>query len=137
VKDELDRFLEGIKGVTCLTERLKIYAPTCDGRCLPEVEELRDRVNRVAGGSTVYDAEGSWFNEETGRVETEPVKVIEAGHRCFSEDEAREIAEAIASYARRAGQHSMAVYGSSLYIAETPELLQAYERFKDRKPTVF
>jgi len=136
VDDELERFLGGIKGVTCLVERLKIYAPTCYGKCVPQVDKLISRVNRVTGGSTVYDAEGSWYNEEQGKVETEPVRVIEAGHRCFSEEEAGRLAEAVSDYARDAGQHSMAVYGSSFYIAETPELLEAYERFKDRKPTV-
>lgn len=136
VEDELDRFLEGIKGVTCLTDMLRIYAPTCHGKCLLEVDRLIDSVNRVTGGSTVYDAEGSWFNEELGKVETEPVRMIEAGHRCFSEEDAGKIAEAISEYTRDAKQHSMAVYGSNLYIAETPDLLKAYEKFKEKKPTI-
>ena len=134
--DELDSFLEGIKGVTCLVERLKIYAPTCHGKCVPQVDRLIGEVNRVTGGSTVYDAEGSWFNEELGKVETEPVRVIEAGHRCFSEEEAGKLAEAISDYAKDAKQYSIAIYGSNFYIAETPELLEAYEKFKEKKPTV-
>jgi len=137
VRDELNRFLRSISGVTCFTENLKIYAPTCYGKCVDKVERLRDRVNQVAGGSTVYDAEGSWYNEDEGRVETEPVKVIEVAHNCFSEDEAEKIAGAIADYAREAGQSAMAVHGSSFYIAETPELLEAYDKFKDRKPRTF
>ncbi|MEM2188972.1 MAG: hypothetical protein QXG35_06540 [Nitrososphaerota archaeon] len=51
--------MRGIKGVTCFRERLKIYAPTCYGKCIDAVEKLISNVNRVTDGSTVYDAEGS------------------------------------------------------------------------------
>lgn len=136
VEDELRKFLNRIKGVVCLRERLKIYAPTCYGKCVGEVEELISRINEVIGGSTVYDAEGSWFNERLGRVETEPVKVIEAAHHCLSEEEARKIVEAIADYARKTNQTSVAVYEGNFYIAETPELLEAYKKFKEKKPIV-
>ncbi|MEM4603439.1 MAG: hypothetical protein QW842_06535 [Candidatus Nezhaarchaeales archaeon] len=63
VEDKLEEFLRGIKGVTCFRERLKIYAPTCHGKCVDAVERLIKRVNEVIGGSTVYDAEGFWVSE--------------------------------------------------------------------------
>jgi len=52
----------------------------------------------------------------------------------ISEDDAHRIVGAIADYARSAKQYSIAVHGSNFYIAETPELLEAYEKFKEKKP---
>ena len=134
VEDELRRWLQTVRGVTCYRDKLKIYAPTCYGRCLREVEELIAEVNKIVGGSTVYDAEGSWVTPE-GRVETEPVKVIEAAHHCLSRDEAVKLARAITEYARKANQSAIAVEAGSFYIAETPRLLEAYRRISERLPT--
>lgn len=135
VKDRLEEFLRSIRGVTCFRERLKIYAPTCYGRCTDAVERLAKRVSEVIGGCTVYDAEGLWVSEG-GRLEREPVKVIEAAHHCLSREEAERVVSAVAEYAREAKQEALAIYGANFYIAPTPELLKAYERMVERKPVV-
>jgi hypothetical protein len=129
IEDQIERWLREVKGVECYPEKIKIYAPTCYDTCLPEVERLIERVNRIFKGSTVYDAEGSWVTEE-GKVETEPVKVIEVGHRCAGLKEARELAEAIVEYATKANQQYLSVHQGSFFIARTPELLKAYENLK-------
>ena len=131
VEDELSTFLERISGVTCFRERTKIYAPTCRGKCISEVGKLIEKVNMLTGGSTVYDAEGSWIDPETGKVETEPVKVIEAAHHCLSREQAEKLVEALSEYAREAKQTAIAIYsGNQFYIAETPKLLKIYEEKK-------
>jgi len=132
VKDALEEWLKNIKGVTCFTEVLRIYAPTCYGECIDAVERLLDRLNKIFGGSTVYkDCQGCWFNEEENRMECEPVWVIEIGHRCLTPEEAKEVAKAIVDYAREANQYSVAIAGSNFYIAESSRMLKAYKKLKE------
>jgi len=132
VRDEIEAWLRGIKGVTCFTEKMKVYAPTCHDRCLPAVEKLISRINSIFGGSTVYDAEGTWVSDT--RVEREPVKVIEVGHRCAEPDTARAFAEAIAEYAEEADQQAIAIHQTDFYIAERPELIEAFKELKEEVP---
>jgi len=132
VEDEIDKWLSGIKGVTCFTEKMKVYAPTCYGRCTDAVERLIEKINMLFGGSTVYDAEGTWI--EDTKVYREPVKVIEVGHRCTREDEARAFAEALVEYAKAADQHAIAVHQTDFYIASTPEMIEAFKKLKEQVP---
>ena len=132
VRDEIESWLRGIKGVTCFTEKMKVYAPTCDGKCIDAVEKLISRINTIFGGSTVYDAEGTWV--EDTRVIREPVKVIEVGHRCTRPEEARAFAEAITEYAREANQSAIAIHQNDFYIAETPEMIKAFKELKEEVP---
>jgi len=132
VRDEIEAWLRGIKGVTCYTEKMKVYAPTCHDRCLPAVEKLISRINSIFGGSTVYDAEGTWVSDT--RVEREPVKVIEVGHRCTRPEEARAFAEAIVEYAEEADQQAIAIHQTDFYIAERPELIEAFKELKEEVP---
>jgi hypothetical protein len=132
VEDEIAKWLRAIPGVTCFTEKMKVYAPTCHDRCLPAVEALISRINTIFGGSTVYDAEGTWVKDS--RVEREPVKVIEVGHRCTDPERAREFASAIVDYARSAEQSAIAIHQNDFYIAETPELIEAFKRLKATVP---
>jgi hypothetical protein len=135
VRRTLDAFLERIRGVTCFPERMKVYAPTCHGACLPAVERLVDRISRVAGGATVYEGEGYWIDDR-GNLVREPVKVIEVGHNCFSREELAKVVSAIADYAVEAKQDSIAVYGANFYIAPRDALLEAYRRLVEEKPTL-
>ena len=132
LKDEIEKWLKNVEGVMCFTEKMKIYAPTCYGQCMDAVEKLIKKVNKIFGGSTVYDAEGSWVEDD--RVITEPVKVIEVGHRCTDPETAREFAEAIVEYAEEAGQSAIAIHQNDFYIAPTPELLKTYEKIKRKVP---
>jgi hypothetical protein len=132
VKDEVERWLGSITGVTCYPEKMKVYAPTCRGKCLPAVERLVKRLNELFGGSTVYDAEGTWTSPE-GRVEREPVKVIEVAHHCTDPEAARRFAEALVDYAVEAKQEAMAVSQGSFYIAPTPELVEGLKRLRMRR----
>jgi hypothetical protein len=132
VRDEVEAWLRSIKGVTCFTEKMKIYAPTCHDTCLPAVEKLIARLNALFGGTTVYDAEGTWVSDT--RLEREPVKVIEVGHRCTDPDSARRFAEAIAEYAQEAKQEAIAIHQTDFYIARTPELIEAFKKLKEKVP---
>jgi len=132
VRDEIEAWLRGIKGVMCFTEKMKVYAPTCNDKCLPAVEKLIDRINMIFGGSTVYDAVGTWV--EDTRVEREPVKVIEVGHRCAEPDTARAFAEAITEYAEEADQKAIAIHQTDFYIAERPAMIEAFKQLKEEVP---
>ena len=97
-------------------------------KCKDAVEELNSKVLETFGGSTVYDAEGCWISEETGETECEPVKVIEVGHHCTDRETAKKLIQAIKDYAVKAKQYSVAVSQGSFYIAETEELVKAFEK---------
>ena len=60
--DEVRKWLAGVKGGVCYPDNVKIYAPTCNGRCVREVNELTHTVNKLFGGSTVYPATGGTIN---------------------------------------------------------------------------
>lgn len=129
-EDELEKFLERIEGVTCFTETMRVYAPTCHGTCLDEVETLKERLDRIFGGSTVYDAEGRFFDETVGKVETEPVKVIEVAHHCLRPKDAKNIVESIRDYSRGADQNFLAISQGNFYIASREALLASLERLR-------
>jgi len=129
IEDELRRFLMGVRGTVCFPDKTRIYAPTCYGECIDEVNKLIEEVNKLFGGSTVYDAVGSWYNEEKGIIETEPVKVIESAHNCLTKEGAERLMKAITNYGRRANQTAISVEnGNQFYIARTEDLLQALKR---------
>ncbi len=37
IKETIDKWLFSVPKVSCYRERLKIFAPTCDDKCLPAV----------------------------------------------------------------------------------------------------
>jgi len=123
--DELDRFLSRVSrhGGICFPTRVKVYAPTCNDRCIGAVEKLYRRMTSMFGGATVYrSAVGTWADPSTGRVEEEPVWVIEVAHNCLSDTQAQEFADALLEYAREADQKYIAVAQGAFYVLPTEEL---------------
>lgn len=132
VRDEVEAWVKSIKGATCYPSRMKIYAPTCYGKCMPEVEKLISNVNRLFGGSTVYNAEGTWVSDS--EVETEPVKVIEVGHHCADPERARELGKALGDYAVKAKQEAISIMSGSFYIARSKDLVETYKKLSEKLP---
>lgn len=141
--DEIEKWLNSIGKETCFRERIKVYAPVnCGGddrmcrcgrrhiksheNCEEAVEELVVGINRLFGGSTVYDAQGSWMDGK-GMLVVEPVKVIEAGHRCVSGDVAEKFAEIISRFAKDSSQDAMAITQGNFYLADTPKIASAFK----------
>jgi len=130
--DPIGEWLNRIKGRVCYPDAMKVFAPTCYGKCEVAVEELITSMNKIFGGSTIYTAEGSWSSDST--LETEPVKVIEVGHNCTDPKKASEFARAIRKYAKKAEQKAMAIHQGSFYMASTPALLKTYIKSQKRTP---
>lgn len=129
--DEIEKWLKSIKGTLCFRERMKVYAPTCNNRCNDAVEELIVSMNKLFGGSTVYDAHGSWVDK--GLLVVDPVKVIEVGHSCVDKESAKKFAEAVSTYATRANQKAISVSQGNFYLADTPQIVEAFrERFRKK-----
>ena len=126
--DEVRKWLAGIGGGVCYPDNVKIYAPTCKGKCLREVNELTDTVSRLFGGSTVYPAAGAWIDESTGKMDTEPVRVIEAAHNCTDPAVARELGKAIVKYATRTRQKWLAVRAGKFYMGPQQEFIRRFVR---------
>lgn len=136
VKQIIDKWLKDVPNVSCYRERLKIYTPTCDDKCLPAVQELIKKVNELFGGSTIYDnCTGCWFDEKNEKVLCEPVKVIEVGHNCSRKEDLAQLMDAIADYAAKTNQDSMSIQNGRFYIAETDDLLKKYEKLTAEVPT--
>ena len=132
----IDKWLTTVPNVSCYRERLKIFAPTCDDKCLPAVQKLIETVNELFGGSTIYDqATGCWFDEKNDKVLCEPVKVIEVGHNCSRKEDLVQLMDAIATYATKTEQDSLSIQNGRFYIAETDDLLNKYEKLTAEVPT--
>lgn len=133
----IDKWLaEEVKGEekVCHTEKLKIYAPTCKGKCEWAVNQLVDDVNKVLMGTTTYDkATGCWWSNEKKKVECEPVRVIEVAHSCQTGQQLTDIMAAIVKYGKQAEQHSISILNNRFFITETPELSKAFEALAEKQ----
>lgn len=137
VSTTLDKWLGAIPGRMCFTETLKVYVPTGYGdlRAQKAVNELVQEVADLLGGATVYEqARGCWVDE--GKMECEPVKVIEAGHQCHTPKDLRRLSTALVRYAQKARQKAIAVRNNKFYIAESKDILDLWlrESLKEEVP---
>ena len=122
-KEILNRWLASVPDAICFTQKMKLYLPTCCGNCETEVLQLRDRVNEIFGGSTVYeDTQGCWFDPKDKKVLCEPIKVIEVAHNCTDKETLKQLVDAITDYAEKTKQHSVSIHNGTFYIAETERL---------------
>ncbi len=136
VELELDKFLNSIRGRVCFTQVLRVYTPTCYGKCDEAVNELSADLARDFGGTTMYEkVQGCWVDPKD-KLECEPVKVIELAHECATRDDLRKLAKAIVKYSQKANQHSIGIRNGSFYIAESKELLERHllESLKEEAP---
>lgn len=135
VREKLDQWLATVPGVTCFTQKMKVYVPTCYGKCEKEVGELISSLNEVLGGCTVYDTvTGCWFNDEENKMECEPVRVIEAAHSCADNAKLSKIVQAVATYAEKTGQQAVSIVNGQFFIAETEQLVSQFEKLQKTLP---
>jgi len=130
VKTILDEWLSGIPAVRCYSQKMKIYAPTCKGKCEGAVKKLETRVNEILLGSTTYKASGCWWDDEKKDMVCEPNHVIEAAHNCHDKKTLAKIASAIADYAVEANQTDMAILNNHFYLAQRIPLVEYTEELQ-------
>lgn len=129
VKSIVEEWLASVPEVICFTERMKVYAPTCHGKCEDAVTTLVDKINRLFGGSTTYDScTGCWYDAEKNKVECEPAKVIELAHSCGDQAQLRQLMDAIIDYTVAADQKALSIMNGHFYIAKKPSLIEKYEK---------
>jgi hypothetical protein len=136
VKSELDKWLSTIHGTTCFNQVMRIYAPNCYGKCRGAVKTLARDLAEHFGGATIYKhGEGCWV-DDNGKLECEPISIIEIGHECASPRDLRVVSRAITAYSQRANQKAISVKNGSFYIAKSPELLDRFlkESWKEDLP---
>lgn len=136
--DDIMKFIRQVKqsGLMCLPNKMKFYAPIRCGdddnpkhNCTKLALKLRDDLNTIFGGSTMWAGEGSWYNAKTREVVVEPVKGIEVAHNCTDVETAQKMAKAVTDYAVSAKQHSISIERGSFYIMSTPEMAEASKKF--------
>jgi hypothetical protein len=93
----------------CFRNKLKVYFPVADNFAEDWFEQLRDEMNDLFGGSTSFDAEGSWYDSDTGETIIEPVRVIEAAHNCGSRDSVARITAMIRDAAQATNQSAVSI----------------------------
>lgn len=95
----------------CYREKLTVYFPVNDDDNIAAdwFERLRDEMNSVFGGSTSFEAEGSWYDSKAGETVIEPVRVIEAAHNCASRESVARIAGMIKDAARATNQSAVSI----------------------------
>ncbi len=137
VEHELNKFLSSIRGTMCFTQTMKVFVPTCKGKCSGAVRALQKELTDYFEGSTTYEAaKGCWMNPDTKEMECEPVKVIELGHNCASREDLRALSRAIVKYSQRARQHSIGIQNGNFYISGSKDLLERHllESLKEEQP---
>lgn len=130
--DAIRGFLRTVKKAQCFKEKTRVYAPTCYGQCLPAVTKLISDLNEIFKGSTIFDAQGSWFDPDTKQVETEPIKVIEIAEKCTTIAKSRQFAKAIMEYGIKARQKALSIDQRDFFIARSPEIVKAYVKAERR-----
>ncbi len=129
--DELKKAIEKYKDI-CLPETMKIYLPTCYGECIDEVIRVRDEIDKITGGSTLYkEAEGCYHavTDEGYEIhECEPVMVLETAHRCFTGDQSKKIMEILKEYGEKTNQYSIGIWQGKFYVIKTTDLARALEK---------
>jgi len=129
IESIVEEWLTKVPEVMCFTERMKVYAPTCHGKCEPEVNTLVNKLTDLFGGSTTYEAcTGCWYDDDTSKVECEPARVVELAHSCSSKEDLRQMMEAIAEYAVSADQKALSIMNGHFYIAKKPRLIEKLEK---------
>jgi hypothetical protein len=131
----LDNWLANIPKITCYTQTMKVYAPTCRGECMNEVDQLAHEIVSIFGGCTIYDGEGCWKPERGGEPICEPVKIIEIGHNCSSDVTLEKLARAVKDYASKTKQESLSIKNGHFFIAETPRFTEKYRELAESLPT--
>lgn len=119
-RDELKDWLQYMRerGKSyCLTERVKVYVPTCRGRCEDAADDVRLQLTGLFGGATTWGAKGSWYDDD-GKLWDEPVIVVESAHKPLCVAEAEAFTEIIDNYVKRTGEKSISIHGGNFFITE-------------------
>ena len=122
----LAQFLAGVKGSTCFTETLKVYAPVAGkGRKLFALEK---ELTNIFKGSTRWHGTGCWEDRSSKKMVCEPVHVIELG-ACLKPATATAFVKAIKRYARVTNQQEIGIdAGRNLYLAGSRQIRRAEKR---------
>lgn len=100
----------------CFKNKLRVYFPVTDNTSKRWYERIRDELNAAFGGSTSFKAEGSWLDEDTGRVVIEPVRVIEVAHNCHSRDQVARVARVVKDAAQATRQTALSIETNQFHI---------------------
>lgn len=102
----------------CLTERVKVYVPTCRGSCEDAANDVRLQLTELFGGSTAWQGRGTWYDND-GKLWDEPVVVVESAHAPLCTADAERFAEIIDNYQKKTGEDSISIHAGNFYITRS------------------
>ena len=74
-------------GGLCFQEKTVIAFPRLCDKCDEAIKGIRDTMNEVFKGSTEWNGDGCWYDEDNKVLVCESVTVIEAAHKCVDDPE--------------------------------------------------
>lgn len=93
----------------------------CKPDCAKAYKQLRFRMTELFGGTTTYDAEGTWI-DPGGKLVPDHVKVIEAAHSCMTPEQSAKFIRMVREAATEAKQEAMAIKAGQFIIVPTDVL---------------
>ena len=126
---------EKVGGGVCLREKVRVYVPTCYGKCSTEAERVRLDLTKLFGGSTTWRGTGAWWDKKNKKTWDEPIIIVESVHKPLCEKEAKVFVNIIQSYATKAKQESVSVEGgfTDFYIGSSKRFKKEYVEYGKTK----
>ena len=138
IEQELDSWIDDMPKSICFRDTLKIYAPICQHRCIPEALELSEKITDLFGQTAFYAHVSScWKRTAPGGstvVECEPVYVFEVEQRCVSKGMLRGLADAITDYGKKKHHRAISIKDGTIFIAGTQSTLKEFEDIAKKVP---
>lgn len=127
IKREAKKARKDPKAIQCFTHEFLVSFPsdclrgemTRDGPreidCKEAVQNIRDEMTKAFGGSTSWEGFGTWV-EPSGKVDGEPVTIIEASHHCTDAKLATDVAKAVKKAGELTKQMSLSIKGTNRFL---------------------
>jgi hypothetical protein len=109
-------------GETCYPNSLTVVFPSSSNAC-PNCDEAIDKIRKAMNenfkGSTEWDSDGCWWDDDNKKVVCEKGKVLWGANQCFNRDKAEKVGNAIIEATQMAYQSAVFVgTGNTVHIID-------------------
>jgi hypothetical protein len=114
-KELWEESLEKDEKVICHPYDLEVILPKRCPRCKEASEMLIDGMTHLFGGTTVYEAKGTWVDDD-GRIVRDENVVVESAHSCMSDEMQQAFYNLVMKCAYLADQDSVSMKQGKFFI---------------------